>query len=73
MPGVQYEQLYRAMQLADLVSVNLEGPTQERLSSLASKKDFANELLKSTRPVFCYVIMDGMCMIWHFQEMIICA
>ncbi len=49
MPGVQYEQLYRAMQLADRVSVNLEGPTQERLSSLAPKKDFTNELLKMLR------------------------
>ena len=49
MPGVQYEQLYRAMQLADRVSVNLEGPTQERLSSLAPKKDFTGELLKMLR------------------------
>ena len=46
MPGVEYEQLYRAMQLADRVSVNLEGPTQERLSALAPKKDFSGELLK---------------------------
>lgn len=49
MPGVQYEQLYRAMQLADRVSVNLEGPTQDRLNSLAPKKDFSNELLKMLR------------------------
>lgn len=49
MPGVQYEQLYRAMQLADRVSVNLEGPTQERLNALAPKKDFTNELLKMLR------------------------
>jgi predicted DNA-binding helix-hairpin-helix protein len=46
MPGVEYDQLYRAMQLADRVSVNLEGPTQERLSALAPKKDFMGELLK---------------------------
>lgn len=46
MPGVDYEQLHRAMQLADRVSVNLEGPTQERLSALAPKKDFIGELLK---------------------------
>src|SRR5216684_3733936 len=45
MPGVEYDQLYRAMQLADRVSVNLEGPTQERLSALAPKKDFQQELL----------------------------
>ena len=46
MPGVEYEQLYRAMQVADRISVNLEGPTQERLSALAPKKDFTGELLK---------------------------
>jgi predicted DNA-binding helix-hairpin-helix protein len=45
MPGVEYEQLYRAMQLANRVSVNLEGPTQERLNALAPKKDFQRELL----------------------------
>jgi predicted DNA-binding helix-hairpin-helix protein len=49
MPGVQYEQLHRAMQLADRVSVNLEGPTQERLNALAPKKDFSGELLKMLR------------------------
>ncbi len=46
MPGAEYEQLYRAMQLADRVSVNLEGPTAERLHALAPKKDFMSELLK---------------------------
>jgi predicted DNA-binding helix-hairpin-helix protein len=46
MPGVEYDQLYRLMQLADRVSVNLEGPTQERLSALAPKKDFQRELLR---------------------------
>src|SRR5947209_10748262 len=45
MPGVEYDQLYRLMQLADRVSVNLEGPTQERLNALAPKKDFQRELL----------------------------
>jgi predicted DNA-binding helix-hairpin-helix protein len=45
MPGAEYDQLYRAMQLADRVSVNLEGPTQERLDALAPKKDFQRELL----------------------------
>jgi hypothetical protein len=42
MPGVEYDQLYRLMQLADCVSVNLEGLTQERLRALAPKKDFQN-------------------------------
>src|SRR5436305_4739185 len=46
MPGIEYDQLYRLMQLADRVSVNLEGPTQERLNALAPKKDFQRELLR---------------------------
>jgi predicted DNA-binding helix-hairpin-helix protein len=46
MPGIEYEQLYRIMQLADRVSVNLEAPTQEHLSVLAPKKDFKRELLR---------------------------
>jgi len=45
MPGIEYDQLHRAMQLADRVSVNLEGPTQERLSALAPKKTFIDELV----------------------------
>jgi len=45
MPGAEYDQLYRALQLADRVSVNLEGPTQERLDALAPKKDCQRELL----------------------------
>ena len=49
MPGVEYDQLYRLMQLADRVSVNLEGPTQERLDALAPKKDFQRELLSMLR------------------------
>lgn len=49
MPGIEYEQLYRTMQLADRVSVNLEGPTQQRLEALAPKKDFLEELVKMLR------------------------
>jgi predicted DNA-binding helix-hairpin-helix protein len=49
MPGIEYEQLYRLMQLADRVSVNLEAPTQERLNALAPKKDFERELLRMLR------------------------
>lgn len=45
MPGIEYDQLYRLMQLANRVSVNLEGPTQQRLDALAPKKDFQRELL----------------------------
>lgn len=46
MPGAEYDQLHRAMQLADRVSINLEGPTQNRLNALAPKKDFNAELLQ---------------------------
>lgn len=49
MPGSEYDQLYRAMQLADRVSVNLEAPTQERLDALAPKKNFEGELLRILR------------------------
>lgn len=45
MPGIEYDQLHRAMQLADRISVNLEGPTTERLSKLAPKKVFVDELV----------------------------
>ena len=45
MPGIEYDQLHRLMQLGDRVSVNLEGPTQKRLDALAPKKDFQRELL----------------------------
>jgi predicted DNA-binding helix-hairpin-helix protein len=46
MPGAEYDQLFRAMQIADRVSINLEAPTAERLHALAPKKDFNGELLE---------------------------
>ena len=49
MPGAEYEQIRRAMQLADRVSVNLEGPTPSRLRALAPQKDFNAELLERLR------------------------
>jgi len=49
MPGAERDQLLRAMQLADRVSVNLEGPTPQRLHALAPKKDFDRELLSLLR------------------------
>ena len=45
MPGAEYDQIRRAMQLADRVSVNLEGATPQRLQALAPKKDYWNELV----------------------------
>ncbi len=49
MPGAEYDQVQRAMQLADRVSINLEGPTASRLNALAPKKDFTGELLERIR------------------------
>ena len=46
MPGIEYDQLYRSMQLADRISVNLEAPTTERLAALAPKKVFVEELVQ---------------------------
>ncbi|MEZ4864585.1 MAG: helix-hairpin-helix domain-containing protein [Caldilineaceae bacterium] len=46
MPGAEYDQLRRAMQLADRVSVNLEGATAQRLQQLAPKKDYWGELIQ---------------------------
>ncbi|NJN80885.1 MAG: radical SAM protein [Caldilineaceae bacterium] len=46
MPGAEYDQIRRAMQLADRVSVNLEGATESRLRALAPKKDYWNELIQ---------------------------
>ncbi len=49
MPGAEKDQILRAMQLADRVSVNLEGPTTQRLSQLAPQKVFMDELLRPLR------------------------
>ena len=49
MPGTEEAQLYRLMQLADRVSVNLEGPTPERVQALAPGKNFQQELLRLLR------------------------
>jgi predicted DNA-binding helix-hairpin-helix protein len=46
MPGAEKDQVIRAMQLADRVSVNLEAPTTARLRELAPEKQFLDELLK---------------------------
>ncbi|HVU10289.1 MAG TPA: radical SAM protein [Phototrophicaceae bacterium] len=46
MPGSEYEQVKRAVELADRVSINLEGATAQRLSALAPKKDYTNDILQ---------------------------
>ncbi len=49
MPGAEYAQVERAMQLADRVSINLEAPTSEHLHKLAPRKHFVNELVQPLR------------------------
>jgi predicted DNA-binding helix-hairpin-helix protein len=46
MPGVEFEQVRRAMQFANRVSANLEAPNQARLTCLAPQKDYSKELLQ---------------------------
>src|SRR4030043_1545841 len=46
MPGAEFAQVERAMQLADRVSINLEAPTTERLVKLAPRKLFVEELMQ---------------------------
>ncbi len=49
MPGAEKEQIFRAMQLADRVSINLEGPNEASLKKLAPHKVFFDELLEPLR------------------------
>ncbi len=51
MPGAEQDQILRAMQLADRVSVNLEAPNTQRLLRLAPQKVFLEELLQPLRTV----------------------
>jgi predicted DNA-binding helix-hairpin-helix protein len=46
MPGVEKDQLLRAMQLASRISINLEAPNDRRLHLLAPKKIFSKELIQ---------------------------
>ncbi len=46
MPGAERDQVERAMQLADRVSINLEAPNTRRLVDLAPHKVFIEELLR---------------------------
>jgi predicted DNA-binding helix-hairpin-helix protein len=51
MPGAEFAQVERAMQLADRVSVNLEAPTTATLSRLAPRKQLVEELVQTMRYV----------------------
>jgi len=46
MPGAQKDQVFRAMQLADRVSINLEAPSSGYLRELAPQKILLEDLLK---------------------------
>jgi predicted DNA-binding helix-hairpin-helix protein len=46
MPGADHDQVLRAMQLANRVSINLEAPNAHRLTALAPHKIFIEELLR---------------------------
>ena len=66
MPGAERDQVLRAMQLADRVSVNLEAPNTHRLSLLAPRKQFLEELLQPSTPdlagkmaFVCYTVRCG--------------
>lgn len=45
MPGADRDQVYRSMQIADRISINLEAPNEKRLPILAPHKLFFDELL----------------------------
>jgi predicted DNA-binding helix-hairpin-helix protein len=49
MPGAEKDQIFRAMQLADRVSINLEGPNEQSLNKLAPHKVFFHDLLEPLR------------------------
>ncbi len=49
MPGSERDQVYRAMQLSDRISINLEAPNSRRLADLAPHKVFIEELLQPLR------------------------
>lgn len=46
MPGAEYAQIERSMQLADRVSMNLEAPTRQALARLAPHKRLVEELVR---------------------------
>ena len=49
MPGAEQDQVVRAMELADRVSINMEAPTVEHLRFLAPMKQLVDELLQPLR------------------------
>lgn len=52
MPGAEKDQIKELMKYADRVSINLEAPNPERLSTLAPKKDFFNEIFTRLKWIY---------------------
>jgi predicted DNA-binding helix-hairpin-helix protein len=52
MPGAEKDQILRAMQLADRVSINLEGPNETAVNQLAPHKVFYSELLEPLHIIY---------------------
>ncbi len=50
-PGADENQIIRAMQLAERVSVNLEAPTQKSLAAVAPGKDYDSQIIFAMRTV----------------------
>ena len=51
MPGAEHDQIFRAMQLADRVSINLEGPNETCLNKLAPRKVFLRDLIEPIKTI----------------------
>ncbi|NOH10872.1 MAG: radical SAM protein [Chloroflexi bacterium] len=49
MPGAEYDQVQRSMELASRVSANLEGANEKRLPTLAPMKEFDTELFQQLK------------------------
>jgi predicted DNA-binding helix-hairpin-helix protein len=60
MPGAEYAQVERALQLADRVSVNLEGANAQRLAFLAPQKDLKGQLVPAMRWVHEIIHAPGL-------------
>jgi len=49
LPGVKYEYVEKAVELANRVSINLEAPNKEKLKKIAPEKDFENDLIQKIK------------------------
>ncbi len=49
LPGASYDSMKRASRLAQRLSINLEAPNKDRLSSLSSTKDYKVDILRRQR------------------------